>query len=684
MKNKNKNKKKVLPIIIVIVVLLFIGATIYLYLNTEDSTTNLTVLEKQWIENNKTTLIDIEVVNNVAIIGNEGKGVAFDFINDFQTNTGLEFNKISINYPASNTDGNLAIKVVGSNEKILQDDLTLFYDNYLLIGSKLERITKKEDMIGHTIGILKQDSTVINNYFSGVANVSLKVYDDIEDIILAFGSDQISNMLLPNYVYLSSILKLPEKYVNYQISDIYNTIVIRMSDNNRLNDIVKKYYSKWQEYKLYQSYNNEVFDFYTTTSSVLDKEKNILSERVYRYGYVENAPYNINIDGNMYGIAAEYINMLSSMNNIEFKYIKYDDTKALQKALDKKEIDIAFINFTYNSNNYQKTNSQFEETVVGLSKKYLNATSMLGLNGYNLYTYQNTYIYESLANNNYDIKVLNKINGNIKNGIIIVDKYQYLYNINDKLKNYKLLFSEDIENDYTFVVSDNNTLLYSLFNFVNEYGNHENYKTMAMNNLDEITDLSHDYFYILKIAALIILIPLIAGAIIYKLRQTKKEKNIVKKEDRLKYTDMLTSLKNRNYLNDNMKKWGDMKVFPRTIVIVDLNNLKYVNDNYGYDAGNDLIVKAASVLINNQLEKSEIIRSDGNEFLIYLLGYSEKQVNNYTSKLQKELDKLPYGFGAAIGYSTISDEIKTIDDAINEATIEMRTNKEQGYNVNKE
>ena len=63
--------------------------------------------------------------------------------------------------------------------------------------------------------------------------------------------------------------------------------------------------------------------------------------------------------------------------------------------------------------------------------------------------------------------------------------------------------------------------------------------------------------------------------------------------------------------------------------------------------------------------------------MIYLIGYTDKQISTYVNKLQKEFDKLPYGFGAAIGYSMITDEIKTIDDAINEATIEMRTNKEQ-------
>ena len=142
---------------------------------------------------------------------------------------------------------------------------------------------------------------------------------------------------------------------------------------------------------------------------------------------------------------------------------------------------------------------------------------------------------------------------------------------------------------------------------------------------------------------------------------------------------MLTSLKNRNYLTANIDKWDDTKVYPKTIIIADLNNLKYVNDNYGQEKGNELIKKAAAILINTQLERSEIVRSDGNEFLIYLIGYSKTQVNTYISKLVKEFDKLPYGFGAAVGYSMIEDEIKTVDDAINEATIAMRMDKEQNY-----
>ena len=151
---------------------------------------------------------------------------------------------------------------------------------------------------------------------------------------------------------------------------------------------------------------------------------------------------------------------------------------------------------------------------------------------------------------------------------------------------------------------------------------------------------------------------------------------LVKKEDRKKYTDMLTSLKNRNYLNLQIDTWNASRVYPQTIVVVDLNNLKYINDSYGREKGDNLIVRAASMLVNTQLENSEIIRTDGTEFIIYLVGYTENQIEIYTKKLRKELSLLPYGYGASVGFSMIFDNIKTIDDAINEALIDMQSDKD--------
>ena len=140
---------------------------------------------------------------------------------------------------------------------------------------------------------------------------------------------------------------------------------------------------------------------------------------------------------------------------------------------------------------------------------------------------------------------------------------------------------------------------------------------------------------------------------------------------------MLTSLKNRNYLNDNIDTWDASKVYPQTIIIIDLNNIAYINDNYGHNAGDEEIKEAANVLIKNQVINSDIMRTNGNEFLIYLVGYKDRQIELYIKKLNKELKELSHGFGAAIGYSMITDDIKTIDDAINEATIDMRKIKEE-------
>ena len=91
----------------------------------------------------------------------------------------------------------------------------------------------------------------------------------------------------------------------------------------------------------------------------------------------------------------------------------------------------------------------------------------------------------------------------------------------------------------------------------------------------------------------------------------------------------------------------------------------------------EVIKKAASILINNQQEHTDIVRTDGNEFLIYMVGFDEKSVIDYTRKISKELKELPHGFGATLGYSMIEDDIKTIDDAINEATLSMRQAKEK-------
>ena len=262
------------------------------------------------------------------------------------------------------------------------------------------------------------------------------------------------------------------------------------------------------------------------------------------------------------------------------------------------------------------------------------------------------------------------------NKMLVLDREIYTYYQTTKFKKYNLLYLDTMLNDYKFMVKKDNEAFYDLFNYIINTNSYYNYRNSGIENLSasilEESTLSQVY----TIALAIIFIPLAIIGIIYLLYKRKRKVKKLKSAERHKYTDMLTSLKNRNYLNAKLPEWEECKIFPQSIVMVDLNNVKYVNDNYGHEEGDQLIIKAAAILVNTQLENSEIVRTDGNEFLIYLVGYSERQVDTYTKKLGKEMKSLPHEFGAAVGYSMIIDEIKTIDDAINEATLEMIANKQ--------
>ena len=151
----------------------------------------------------------------------------------------------------------------------------------------------------------------------------------------------------------------------------------------------------------------------------------------------------------------------------------------------------------------------------------------------------------------------------------------------------------------------------------------------------------------------------------------------IKKDDKMKFIDQLTSLKNRNFLNENIETWNNNTIYPQTIVVIDLNKIQEINDLYGYNEGDKQIKALANILVKTQLDNSEIMRTDGNEFVIYLVGYSQKQVSNYIFKLNKEIKKLPYEFGAEFGFSMIQDDIKTIEDALNEAVEDMKIKKQE-------
>lgn len=675
-------KKLLISIPIIIAIVAFI--VVYKYYNKEDKTTTLTITEKRWVEEHSDQEYDFEIVNDYPLYGLNGTGVIFDFINDFEKNIGIEFNKISYLKNQDSTSTSYRIRILNNDEELSKKDLLLFNDNYVAIGKEHQRLNHIKDMKNIKFGLFEEDEQEILYYLKSGTNLSYSTYDDITKLYEALDKDEVNMIIVPSIMYLNYTIEKDKYYTNYYFTEIHKQIVLTLSDGDKeLNNIVKKYYNKWRQTKYIKEYNKEYLDYYLDNNKLDAKTKAKLISKNYVYGYIENPPYEKKVSNKVAGISGEYINRISRLTDINFKYKKYKSLKDLEKAIDKGEVDIYFDYYNYSNDNYLATVSTFIEdyVVLGNQKDKHIVTSFESLKGKDLVMLGDDSLYNYFKNNSRaNIKTYENLDDLVKHAgsrLVIVDREIYAYYQNNIFKKFKLIYQDNMMNDYKFMVKNNNEAFFDLFNYIINTNSYYNYRNSGIENLhlsiSEDSTLEQIYIGVL----IVIFTPLVLMGLFYLFVKKKKQKKQVKITNRHKYTDMLTSLKNRNYLNMKMPEWEDCEVFPQAIVMVDLNNIKYVNDNYGHEEGDQLIIKAAGILVNTQLENSEIVRTDGNEFLIYLVGYSEKQISTYTKKLSKEMKSLPHEFGAAVGYSMITDEIKTLDDAINEATLEMITNKEE-------
>ncbi len=676
-----KINKKLLFIPVIIAVLVFVG--VYYYYYREDGN-SLNVTEKNWIEENVTSLVDIEVMSDYPIYG-DSEGVFNDFIEGFSDATGVEFNQISyLKDSTPNTKG-YRFRTVSSSEELKENDLLINEDVYILVGKQRATFDNVSDISNLVLGVLANDAGDVSYYLNSGTNLTYKSYDDANSLFKALNSGDVDMVVVPHIMYLNNVLNGDIDYsINFTLSEMSKRIVLTLSDKDtRLNDIMKKYFNSWKNNDFVETYNLKLFDYYIDSKDISDSDTKKLQAKTYTYGYVENYPYEVEKDGKLLGICGEYISRISRLTGIDFEFKKYDSVEDLLKAIEKKEVDIYFNYYDVAGEEYNEVNSTFVEEYVVLARTKDShiVTSFEGLKGQNVSMIGKTSLFNYFKDNSkanisefdtYD-KMISKSDDNI----LVVDREVYNYYRDSKFKNYEVIYNNRITKDYSFMVVDGEDYFFDIFNYIVSTNSYYRYRNVGLIDLKDSNAFKANSFEEIYIVILIlILVPVIFLIALYVLLKRKSVVKKVKKEERRKYTDNLTSLKNRSYLNLNMEAWNKSEKYPQAVVMIDLNNVKYVNDNYGHESGDNLIIQAASTLVNTQLENSEIIRTDGNEFLIYLVGYSEKQIDTYTKKLTKEFKELPYGFGAAVGYSMITDGMKTIDDAINEATLEMRTDKE--------
>ncbi|MDQ0414984.1 sensor domain-containing diguanylate cyclase [Mesobacillus stamsii] len=151
--------------------------------------------------------------------------------------------------------------------------------------------------------------------------------------------------------------------------------------------------------------------------------------------------------------------------------------------------------------------------------------------------------------------------------------------------------------------------------------------------------------------------------------------------------DDLTGLYNRGYFEKKLFKYNHEVNAPVAIIMCDLDELKYVNDHYGHNAGDLLIKTTANILNDFSCEQTVIARMGGDEFALIVTDASEEivikmVVSEINSKMNDNvIESLNLPIKLSIGYAYRAESIHQMEEIFSEADKDMYRNKNRRKRV---
>lgn len=170
------------------------------------------------------------------------------------------------------------------------------------------------------------------------------------------------------------------------------------------------------------------------------------------------------------------------------------------------------------------------------------------------------------------------------------------------------------------------------------------------------------------------------------IRQRMSLHNMNRELQRLYVRDALTGLYNRSGYGEKANKYFQEKDRKVYLIYLDLDNLKYINDNYGHAAGDKAILGAAEVIRKVFCNDEVRVRMGGDEFLVIGRFQSEadiiakeKQVEQCLIDYSKD-NNLPYILQASMGYAWNEGRYENLEFLVQTADSEMYRMKQKRKN----
>lgn len=152
------------------------------------------------------------------------------------------------------------------------------------------------------------------------------------------------------------------------------------------------------------------------------------------------------------------------------------------------------------------------------------------------------------------------------------------------------------------------------------------------------------------------------------------------------FTDLLTGLPNLRYFKifvDQEMKRASRTNYSLTLLMMDLEHFKRVNDRFGHRVGDRVLIEMAHILRNQMRKSDTCIRYGGDEFVAVLPGVSKLMAGHTVARIQEAItshrviidDRSQVQMGISVGSATYPDDGRELDELMALADRLMYRNK---------
>ena len=150
--------------------------------------------------------------------------------------------------------------------------------------------------------------------------------------------------------------------------------------------------------------------------------------------------------------------------------------------------------------------------------------------------------------------------------------------------------------------------------------------------------------------------------------------------------DFLTGLYNRRYFFLHMSEYIDTSIEKYAVAMLNIDNFKKINDTYGYEVGNKVIIHLSEILSSRTNYRDMVSRFGGEEFCIVLKNVNRFSAQDILERLREEVEKSyilihtnkEIRFTISIGFAMNSED--SLEDTIDQADMRLHKAKQEGKN----